>query len=93
LENPDEELRDGMSATAEIILDRRENVLLIPNRAIQGSPDNPWLEVLVGERTEKRQVTLGLSDGVNTEVLSGLEEGEDVVLPRVTQFPFMPFGG
>jgi len=93
LENPDEELRDGMSATAEIIIDRHENVLLIPNRAIQGSWDNPWVEVVVDEQTEQRRVTLGLSDGVNTEVLSGVEEGEKVVLPSVSRFPFMPFGG
>ncbi len=93
LETPNKELRDGMSATADIVLDRRENVLLIPNRVIQGSLDNPSVEVVVGEQTEKRQVTLGLSDGMNTEVLSGLEEGEEVVLPHVSQFPFMPFGG
>jgi len=92
LETPDEELRDGMSATAEIVIDRHENVSLIPNRAIQGSLDNPWVEVVVGEQTEKRQITLGLSDGVNTEVLSGLKEGELVVLPPVSQLPFMPWG-
>ena len=93
LENPDKELRDGMSATADIVIERRGNVLLIPNRAIQGSLENPWVEVIAGEQTEKRQVTLGLSNGVSTEVLSGLAEGEKVVLPRVAQFPFMPFGG
>ncbi len=93
LENPDEELRDGMSATAEIVVERRENVLLIPNRTIQGTWDNPWVEVVVGEQTEQRQITLGLSDGVNTEVLSGLEQGEEVVLPAVSRLPFMSFGG
>jgi len=93
LETPDRELRDGMSATADIVLDRRENVLLIPNRAVRGSLGNYYVEVVAGEQIEKRQVSLGLSDGINTEVLSGLEEGEKVVLPRVTQIPFMPFGG
>ncbi len=93
LQNPDEELRDGMSATAEIVIERHENVLLIPNRTIQGTWDNLWVEVVVGEQTEQRQITLGLSDGVNTEVLSGLEEGEEVVLPPVSQIPFMSFGG
>lgn len=93
LQNPDEELRDGMSATAEIVIERHENVLLIPNRTIQGTWDNPWVEVVVGEQTEQRQITLGLSDGVNTEVLSGLEEGEEVILPAVSQIPFMSFGG
>ncbi len=92
LEKPDEELRDGMSATAEIIIDRHDNVLLIPNRAVQGSWDNPWVEVVVGEQIEQRQLTLGLSDGIKTEVLSGLEEGEMVVLPA-SELPFRMFGG
>ncbi|PIU56364.1 MAG: hypothetical protein COS87_02390 [Chloroflexi bacterium CG07_land_8_20_14_0_80_45_17] len=92
LENPDEELRDGMSATAEIILDRHENVLLIPNRAIQGSWDSPWVEVLANEQVEQRRVELGLSDGIKTEVLSGLAEGESVIFPE-SQLPFRMFGG
>ena len=93
LENPGRELRDGMSATAEIIIDRRDNVLLIPNRAIRGSWENPWVEVITDSEIEHREVSLGMSDGINTEVLSGLEEGEKIVLPAVSQFPFMPFGG
>ncbi|MFB0556610.1 MAG: efflux RND transporter periplasmic adaptor subunit [Dehalococcoidia bacterium] len=92
LENPGEELRDGMSATAEIIIDRHENVLLIPNRAIQGSWDSPWVEVLADEQVEQRPVELGLSDGIKTEVLSGLEEGESVIFPE-SQLPFRIFGG
>jgi RND family efflux transporter MFP subunit len=80
LENPDEELKDGMSASTEVITNRRDNVLLIPNRAIQGSLENPWVEVVTDDEAEKRQVTLGLSDGIYTEVLSGLKEGEEVVL-------------
>jgi len=91
LKNPDEELRDGMSATAEIILDRRDDVLLIPNRAIRGSVDNPTVvvakveQIRSAEDVESRQVTLGLSDGISTEVLSGLKEGERVVVVPVTQ--------
>ncbi len=92
LENPDKELKDGMSATAEIIIDRRDNVLLIPNRAIRGSWENPWVEVITDSEIEHREVSLGMDDGINTEVLSGLEEGEKVVLPPVSQSPFTPFG-
>lgn len=85
LENPDEELRDGMSATAEIILDRRDDVLLIPNRAIRGSLTNPVVVVVTDGQVEERQATLGLSDGISTEVLSGLNEGERVVVVPVGQ--------
>ena len=94
LENTDEELRDGMSATAEIVTNRHENVLLIPNRAMQGTMAQPWVEVVTDEeKTERRDITVGLSNGIDTEVLSGLKEGEKVVVPKVSQMPFMPFGG
>jgi HlyD family secretion protein len=81
LENPIAELRDGMSATAEIIIERRDDVLLIPNRAIRGNTENPMVVVLVDGQQEERDIILGLTDGINTEVLSGLEEGEEVVIP------------
>ena len=85
LENPVAGLRDGMSATAEVVIERRDDVLWIPNRAIRGTWENPTVVVLVDEQEEEREITLGLSDGINTEVLSGLEEGEKVVLPAVEE--------
>jgi len=87
LGNPAEELRDGMTATAEVIIERRDDVLLIPNRAIRGTLENPTVLVLVDEQGEKREITLGLTDGINTEVLSGLEEGEKVELPASGERP------
>jgi len=47
--------------------------------------ENPTVVVLVDGQQEERQITLGLSDGINTEVLSGLEEGEKVVVPTPVQ--------
>jgi HlyD family secretion protein len=87
LENPAEELRDGMTATAEVIIECRDDVLFITNRAIRGTWENPKVLVLVDEQGEEREVTLGLTDGINTEVLSGLEEGEKVVLPASGERP------
>jgi RND family efflux transporter MFP subunit len=87
LKNPVEELRDGMSATAEVIIERRDDVLLIPNRTIRGTTENPKVVVLVDGQHEEREITLGLSDGINTEVLSGLEEGEEVVIPTSEERP------
>jgi RND family efflux transporter MFP subunit len=87
LENPVAELRDGMTATAEVIIERREDVLLIPNKSIRGTLETPKVLVLVDEQVEEREITLGLTDGINTEVLSGLEEGEKVVLPASGEQP------
>jgi len=85
LEDPVAGLRDGMSATAEVVIERRDDVLLIPNRAIRGTLENPKVVVLVDEQQEEREISLGLTDGINTEVLSGLEEGEEVVLPAAQE--------
>jgi RND family efflux transporter MFP subunit len=85
LENTVAELRDGMSATAEVIIERRDDVLSIPNRTIRGTTESPKVIVLVDGQQEWREITLGLSDGINTEVLSGLEEGEKVVVPTSGQ--------
>jgi len=80
LENPVASLKDGMTATAEVIIERRDDVLLIPNRANWGTLENPMVKVYIDGQEEEREITLGLTDGINTEVLSGLEEGEKVVL-------------
>ena len=72
-------LRTGMSASTNIIITERSNVLLVPERAIkEASQGNPVVEVIVNEQTEQRAVVIGISDGFQTEILSGLEEGEIV---------------
>jgi len=87
LENPTAELRDGMTATAEVIIERRDDVLFIPNRALRGTWANPYVLVLVDGQQHEREVTLGLTNGTNAEILSGLEEGEKVVLPASGERP------
>ena len=76
-------LKAGMSATADIILSKRSNVLLVPNRAIeQDSSGNPMVKVMVDEQIEERPVVIGISDGYQTEIVDGLNEGEVVVIER-----------
>ena len=73
-------LRFGMSATADIIISERTDVLLVPDRAThQDSQGNPIVYVMVDEQIEERSVVIGMSDGYQTEIVSGLEEGEIVV--------------
>jgi macrolide-specific efflux system membrane fusion protein len=93
LNNPTAELRDGMTATAEVIIERRDNVLFIPNRVLRGTWEDPKVLVYVDGQQEEREVTLGLTNGINTEVLSGLEEGEEVVLPASGERPSFFFTG
>jgi len=76
----DSGIKVGMSASADIILAKRSNVLLVPDRAIKkDSEGRPVVEVMVDEQIEERPVVTGISDGFNTEIISGLQEGETVV--------------
>ncbi|EGR1580397.1 efflux RND transporter periplasmic adaptor subunit [Vibrio parahaemolyticus] len=74
-------LRSGFSSTAQIILKRSENVLTLPERALQFDGDAP--NVLIPDSSEqgfhKQPVKLGLSDGINVEVLDGVELDEEVI--------------
>jgi HlyD family secretion protein len=75
------EFMDGMSASADIIIDERKDVLLVPSRAVgQDSQGNPMVRVVVDERIEDRPVVTGTNVGGETEILEGLREGEMVVV-------------
>jgi len=78
---PGSGLRIGMSATADIIINEASNVLLVPSRAItQDSQGNPMVKVIVNEELEERPVVTGISDGFDTEIVDGLDEGEVVLV-------------
>jgi HlyD family secretion protein len=77
-------LRVGMSADAELILEEHENVLTIPEGAIIYEDGKTFVNIQdnsVEEGKRKVEITKGISDGLKTEVISGLEEGQVVVLP------------
>ncbi|MFS1973545.1 efflux RND transporter periplasmic adaptor subunit [Vibrio splendidus] len=77
----DVRLRSGFSSSAQIILVKSENVLTLPERALQFEGDSP--NVLIPDSSEqgfhKQAVKLGLSDGINVEVIEGVELDEAVI--------------
>ena len=73
-------IRPGMTANVDILVERREGVLLVPNRALRRDGKGKYVEVLAGGQRQRRYVTTGLSDGAFTEVIEGLEEGERVIV-------------
>jgi HlyD family secretion protein len=79
-------LRDGMTASASVVLEKRTGVLLVSRRAISGTGRERYVDVIVDEatgRTERRTVTTGMSDDDNIEVKSGLKAGEKVLIAQV----------
>lgn len=78
-------LRAGLSANAEVVIRRRDGVLVIPERTVTFSGDTAWVEVQTAAGTpERRAVQTGLSDAILVEVVSGLREG-DTVLEKPTK--------
>jgi HlyD family secretion protein len=90
-------IRPGMTATANIIYDRKNDVLIVPNRVLRRQGRDQVVDVLTAEgKLETRVVQRGLSNDQNTEITSGLSEGDEVVLPTTqTRSPNVPggFGG
>jgi HlyD family secretion protein len=84
INNPGGELKSEMTANAEIILEEHKNVLQIPEGAIlydkdkKASVEIPDPKAKDGKK--KLAVNIGISNGAKTELLSGLKEGDQVVL-------------
>lgn len=73
-------LRGGMSASADIVTTERSNVLLVPNRALKRDGQGKTVvSVALNGQSQERTVVTGASDNFQTEILSGLQEGEVVI--------------
>ncbi len=79
------ELRANMSANAEIILEEHLGTLIVPEAAITYDSDRTaWVDVPGPDEQEpllRRAIEVGVSNGTRTQVLEGLEEGDQVILP------------
>jgi HlyD family secretion protein len=83
IEEKDVPLRTNMTADAEIIIEKRENVLLVPQNAIRYKANKSFVEVPAPkEESGKRavDVVLGISSTDFSEVISGLKEGDEVIV-------------
>ncbi|MGH9659308.1 MAG: efflux RND transporter periplasmic adaptor subunit [Bryobacteraceae bacterium] len=84
LKNLDGRLRPGMSASAELIVERHANALIIPARASIIHNGKPAVYIQRGESFTIRPITVGQRNEEDLVVLSGLREGELVTLERPT---------
>lgn len=74
-------IRAGLSANASIILARADSVMALKEALIQYDPKTkaPFVEVEVGDQKfERKDIELGISDGINVEVKSGISEGDKI---------------
>lgn len=83
VENTDNLLRFGMTAQVSIILKDSEDALLVPSQVlVKKSGRNPSYQVLVknNDNAEYRDVTVGINNKVYAQILSGLNEGDEIVI-------------
>jgi HlyD family secretion protein len=84
ISNPTGELKANMSANAEVVLEEKKNVLMVPEASLIYDKDRKASVELPDPKApngrKKVDVKLGISNGVKTEILAGLTEKQQVVL-------------
>jgi len=80
----DERIKPGMSMSASIILESKQNVLLAPISAVKTSSNNSYVEILVNNQPQRQTVTTGSSNDTMIEIIEGLEEGDSIITQTVS---------
>ncbi|MFA6255777.1 MAG: efflux RND transporter periplasmic adaptor subunit [Candidatus Absconditabacterales bacterium] len=75
---------DGMSVTVNITIEKRDDVLIVPSTAIQTIKGITAIPVTVGGTLIPKTVVVGITDGINSEILSGLSLGDVISLTTYT---------
>lgn len=91
IDEPDERVIPDLSGSADVILERQEDTLLVPRSAVQRRDDETFVYVRQGERFIERKVEVSQMNPVQAVVTSGLNEGEEVAL-RTPASMLLPAG-
>ena len=81
-------IRAGYSANASLVLEKKDSIMVIPEALLQfdKETDEPYVEVAVGDQKfERKDVEIGISDGVNVEIVSGITEEDEVKVWNKTE--------
>lgn len=78
-------LKSGLNGTVKIVINQQAGVLVLPVEAIQEDSNGTYV-TLAGSEQAKTPVTLGISDGVMVEIVSGLAAEDQVVIPTAADF-------
>ena len=81
----DHKIRSGYSANAEIVLERAEQVLSVPESALEFDGDDTFVYRKNGSAYDRIPVKTGLSDGINIEITEGLQQGDIVRGPKIIE--------
>lgn len=77
-------LRAGMSASVSVVVNQVVQVLTVPTSAVHTTGGGSTVQVLVNGQPQTRAVTVGASDASRTQILSGVSNGDQVVIATIT---------
>jgi membrane fusion protein, macrolide-specific efflux system len=83
LDTNSDQILTNMSAAANIIINSKENVIAVPSSAVQTANGQSTVRILKGQTVESIAVETGLTSDMETEIISGINEG-DVVITSTT---------
>lgn len=91
---PDSDIKVGMSAEAKVLDRSVENVLMLPVSAISFDASNkPFVELKAEKGIRAAQLEIGLTDGINAEILAGISQEDTIIVNKTAQSRFtMGFG-
>jgi len=78
--NDDAVLKAGMFARAEIAIEKKENVILVPTMAVLDENGVKYVYVVENGKAKKIEVETGLDDGEMVEITKGIDEGQDIIV-------------
>lgn len=87
----DENIKVGMSAEAKVLDEEVKNAGVLPMKAIKFKEDNtPYVTIKIDEELKSKDIEVGVTDGVNVEIKSGLNIGDKVFIQSMEQNTFGP---
>lgn len=83
-QNPNQKLKPGMFARIELTVSESKIAPVIPNESIVKEGDESFVFVAENDKAVKKSVIIGVSDGIKTEIVSGLNAGEKIIITGLT---------
>jgi macrolide-specific efflux system membrane fusion protein len=80
---PPVNLKDGFSAVVNIPVQQKDNILIVPSSAISHKGQDYVVQLKTSTSTETHIVKIGITDFQNTEIIDGLNQGDQVVIPSI----------
>lgn len=85
LDSQDERIKAGMSVSAAIVVEVKQDIIIVPNSAVKNQDDVYFIQILSASSTNpiSKQVVIGIANDEYTEIISGVDEGDSVIAKTI----------